>query len=109
MTRSKLLSINNKQISLTLNNDIMDLSNIPIILSIVQFCFRIFMEVKNIFKKTKTRSKSRYKPRKQTKEEELINDLFTNPELAVKKIIAEHVVKNRSKIISGLVDSVSGR
>jgi len=56
----------------------------------------------------KKKKKLKTKPRKykQTKDEELINDLLTNPTLAIKKMGAEYVVKNRKKIIRGIVNSV---
>ena len=56
----------------------------------------------------KKKKKSQTKPRKpkQTKDEELINDLLKDPTLAVKKMGAEYIVKNRKKIIRGIVNYV---
>jgi len=59
-------------------------------------------------KKTKSKTKPRPRKRKQSKDEILITKLLTNPEQAIKEMGAEYVVKNRKKIIRGIVNSVVG-
>jgi len=55
--------------------------------------------ISRIMKKKKKKSKTRHRQRKQTKEQELINKLLTNPEQAIKEMGAEYAVKNRKRII----------
>ena len=43
---------------------------------------------------------------KQTKEEELITKLLTNPEMAIKEMGAEYLVKNRKRIIRNIENRV---
>jgi len=82
----------------------MSLSDVASIMYIAEFSSRLISRLR----KKKKKSKTIRRKRKQTKDEELINDLLTNPELAIKKMGAEYVVKNRKKIIRGIVNSVVG-
>ena len=76
----------------------MNLSDIPSILRLGEFCGRLILEIKKRKKKSKT--KPRPRKRKQTKEEELINYLLTHKaEDSLKKLSAEYLVKNRQRLI----------
>ena len=83
----------------------MSLPDIPTVASIV-YLAEYTRGVISRLRKKKTKRKTKPRKRKQTKDEELIIDLLTNPTLAVKKMGAEYIVKNRKKIIRGIVDSV---
>jgi len=73
----------------------LSLSDVSSVLSIAEFGARIISQLR----KKKQKSKIKPRKRKQTKEEELINGLLTNPENTIKKIGAEYLVKNRQRLI----------
>ena len=73
-----------------------DPSIVSLIMHSVEFSSRIISRLRK--KKKKIRTTSR--PRKQTKEEELIDYLLTHKaEDSLKKISAEYLVKNRTRIL----------
>ena len=76
----------------------MVLAEIASIITIAEFASKLISRLKTKKKKTRvTRPKI-----KQTKDEELIGKLLTNPEMALKEIGAEYLVKNRKKIMKGI-------
>jgi hypothetical protein len=77
----------------------MSLPDIPSTVASIVYLAECTRRLISRLRKNKTKPKTKPRKRKQTKDEELINDLLTNPELAIKKISAEYVVKNRKKII----------
>ncbi|MBI3640014.1 MAG: hypothetical protein HY223_06840 [Thaumarchaeota archaeon] len=84
----------------------MSLPDIPSTVASIVYLAEYTRTLISRLRKKKIKPKTKSRKRKQTKDEELINDLLTNPELAIKKIGAEYVVKNRKKIIRGIVNSV---
>ena len=83
----------------------MSLPEIASIITIADFSGRIVSYLKKKKKKRKTVSPKRKTvspKRKQTKEQELITKLLTNPEGALKEIGAEYLVKNRKRIIRNI-------
>ena len=76
----------------------MSLPEITSIITIADFGARIVSLLKKKKKKRKTVSRKR----KQTKEEELVTKLLTNPEMAIKEMGAEYLVKNRKRIIRNI-------
>jgi len=74
------------------------LPEIASIFAIAESVARIISHLKKKKKKRKTVSRKR----KQTKEQELITKLLTNPEGALKEIGAEYLVKNRKRIIRNI-------
>lgn len=79
-------------------------STVASIVYLAECSGRLILRIRK--KKIKTKSKPR--KRKQTKDEILITKLLTDPEQAIKEMGAEYVVKNRKKIIRGIVNSVVG-
>jgi len=79
----------------------MSLPEITSIITIADFGARI---VSRLRKKKKRKAVPRRN--KQTKEEELITKLLTNPELAIKEMGAEYLVKNRKRIIRNIENRV---
>jgi len=84
----------------------MSLPEIAALISIADFSARLVSLLKRK-KKTKRKAVPRKRkavPRnpKQTKEEELITKLLTNPEKAIKEMGAEYVVKNRKRIMRSI-------
>lgn len=84
----------------------MSLPDIPSTVASIVYLAECTRKLISRLRKKKVKRKIKPRKRKQTKDEELINDLLTNPTLAVKKMGAEYVVKNRKKIIRGIVNSV---
>ena len=80
----------------------MSLPEIVSIFTVADSVARLISHLKKKKKKRKTVSRKR----KQTKEEELITKLLTNPEMALKEIGAEYLVKNRKRIIRNIVKRV---
>ena len=78
----------------------MSLPEITSIIAIADFCARIVSLLKR--KKKKKRRKAVPRQRKQTKEEALITKLLIDPEMAIKEMGAEYVVKNRKRILKNL-------
>lgn len=76
----------------------MSLPEIASIITIADFGARIVSRLK----RKKKRPKVVRRRRKQTKEEELITKLLTNPEMAIKEMGAEYLVKNRKRIIRNI-------
>ena len=76
----------------------MSLPEIASIITIADFSGRIVSYLKKKKKKRKTVSPKR----KQTKEQELITKLLTNPEGALKEMGAEYLVKNHKRIIRNI-------
>lgn len=76
----------------------MSLPEITSIITIADFCARIV----SLLKKKKKRRKAVPRQRKQTKEEALITKLLIDPEMAIKEMGAEYVVKNRKRILKNL-------
>ena len=76
----------------------MSLPEIASIFTVADSVARLISHLKKKKKKRKTVSRKR----KQTKEEELITKLLTNPEMALKEIGAEYLVKNRKRIIRNI-------
>ncbi len=76
----------------------MVLAEIASIITIADFSSKLISRLRKKKKKRKT------VPRRhiQTKEEELIMKLLTNPEEAIKKMGAEYLVKNRKRIIRNI-------
>jgi len=73
----------------------MVLAEIASIITIVEFCNKLITRLRKKKKKRKTVPRRH----KQTKEDELITKLLTNPEMAIKEMGAEYLVKNRKRII----------
>jgi len=81
------------------------LPEIAAVIAIAQFGAKLLSYVKKIRTKPKAAPRKRKSvPRKpkQTKEQELITKLLTDPEKAIKEIGAEYVVKNRTRIMKGI-------
>lgn len=76
----------------------MVLAEIASIITIADFSSKLISRLRKKKKKRKTVPK-RYK---QTKEEKLIMKLLTNPEMAIKEMGAEYLVKNRKRIIRNI-------
>lgn len=76
----------------------MVLAEIASIIAIADFSSKLISRLRKKKKKRKTVPR-RYK---QTKEEELIMKLLTNPEMAIKEMGAEYLVKNRKRIIRNI-------
>lgn len=76
----------------------MVLAEIASIITIADFSSKLISRLRKKKKKRKTVPR-RYK---QTKEEELIMKLLTNPEMAIKEMGAEYLVKNRKRIIRNI-------
>ena len=76
----------------------MSLPEVASIFAIAESVARIISHLKKKKKKRKTVTR---KP-KQTKEEQLITKLLTNPEMALKEMGAEYLVKNRKRIIKNI-------
>ena len=75
----------------------MSLPEIASIITIADFGARIVSRLRKKKKRKAVRRRS-----KQTKEEELITKLLSNPELAIKEMGAEYLVKNRKRIIRNI-------
>ena len=78
---------------------IMVLEEITSIITIADFSGRLIARLR---KKKVKKTKRLPQRRKQTKDEELIAKLLTNPEQAIKEIGAEYVVKNRKRIVRNI-------
>ena len=76
----------------------MVLAEIASIITIADFSSKLISRLRKKKKKRKTVPR-RYK---QTKEEELIMKLLTNPEMAIKEMGAEYLVKNCKRIIRNI-------
>lgn len=76
----------------------MSLSDVASILTIAEFCNRLISRLR----KKKKKSKTAPRQHKQTKEEEMIMKLLTNPTQAIKEMGAEYIVKNRKRIIRNI-------
>ncbi len=79
----------------------MSLPEIASIITIADFGARIVSRLRKKKKRMAVRRRS-----KQTKEEELITKLLTNPELAIKEMGTEYLVKNRKRIIRNIENRV---
>lgn len=85
----------------------MSLSELASLITIVNFGAKIISQLKNKKKKRKTvPRKTVNRKLKQTKDQEWISKLLTNPEMAIKEMGAEYVVKNREKIIKNIVKRI---
>ena len=73
----------------------MVLAEIASIIAIANFSSKLISRLRKKKKKRKTVPRRH----KQTKEEEMIKKLLTNPEMAIKEMGAEYLVKNRKRII----------
>lgn len=82
----------------------MTLPDIPSTVASIVYLAECSSRLISRIRKKKTKSKPR--KRKQNKDEILITKLLSNPEQAIKEMGAEYVVKNRKKIIRGIVNSV---
>lgn len=82
----------------------MVLAEVASIIAIAEFCSKLISRLR---KKKKKKRKTVPRLHKQTKEEEMIKKLLTDPTQAVKEMGAEYVVKNRKKIIRNIVKYVS--
>ena len=76
----------------------MSIAEIASIIAIAEFGAKVISRLKT---KTKKHKVVRHRT-KQTKDEQLIAKLLTNPELAIKEMGAEYLVKNRKKIIKNI-------
>jgi len=76
----------------------MVLAEIASIITIADFSSKLISRLRNKKKKRKTVPRRH----KQTKEKELITKLLTNPEMAIKEMGAEYLVKNRKRIIRNI-------
>ena len=81
----------------------MSLSDVASIITISESLGKLILRLR----KKKKKSKTAPRKRKQTKEEELITKLLTNPTQAVKEMGAEYVVKNRKRIIRNILKRVT--
>jgi len=79
------------------------LPEVAAVLAIAQFGNTVLSFVRKKIKKSKTAPR---KP-KQTKEQELVTKLLTDPEKALKEIGAEYLVKNRKRIMKGIEKRIS--
>jgi len=79
----------------------MSIPEIASIITIADFGARIVSRLRKKKKRKAVRRRS-----KQTKEEVLITKLLTNPELAIKEMGAEYLVKNRKRIIRNIENRV---
>ncbi len=80
----------------------MVLAEIASIITIANFSSKLISRLRKKKKKRKTVPRQH----KQTKEEEMIKKLLTNPTQAVKEMGAEYVVKNRKRIIRNIEERV---
>ena len=80
--------------------------SLPEIASMFAIADSVARIISHLKKKKKTKRKAVRRKRKQTKEQELITKLLTNPEGALKEIGAEYLVKNRKRIIKSIEKSV---
>ncbi len=86
----------------------MSLPDIPSTVASIVYLAECSGRLISRIRKKKTKSKNKPRKRKRTRDEILITKLLTNPEQAIKEMGAEYVVKNRKKIIRGIVNSVVG-
>jgi len=86
-----------------------ELPEIAAIIAIAQFGAKVISHVKKLRKSKAAPRKRKAVPRKpkQTKDEELVTKLLTDPVKAVKEMGAEYVVKNRKRISKGIEKRVT--